>query len=346
MQTRLNRDNYPFKLWWAIAACLGLMLLIFGLGPYSEHIVFPPDQGDSWYHWQLADPSVWTRASAWGGYFLHQITIWGLIFYAQTHKETLGYAKGLHPVNIIALLANLGFVLLHILQTKLSYDGLAQDVSIWSSMGSVVIMLIMILVMENQRRGMAFGKRAPFLSEAGRALRKYHGYYFSWAIIYTFWYHPIEITSGHLMGTLYTLLLLLQGSLFLTRTHTNKWWKAALELSVLVHGTMVAYMHVLEGEARGGSPAQFFFGFLTIFIITQMHGLGLSKKTRWLLAFAYVAMAGFYYSANPNDIAELIRVPAAEYFGVALLTAVFWFIMLLISIFNKLFRSTSVRQYQ
>ena len=27
-------------------------------------------------------------------------------------------------------------------------------------------------------------------------VRKYHGYAFSWAVIYTFWYHPMENTYG------------------------------------------------------------------------------------------------------------------------------------------------------
>ena len=55
--------------------------------------------------------------------------------------------------------ANAGFILLHILQTRIWYDGLAQNVSIWSSQGSVVLMLVLILLMENQRRGLFFGKK-------------------------------------------------------------------------------------------------------------------------------------------------------------------------------------------
>ncbi|MGC7094338.1 hypothetical protein ACPZ19_06725 [Amycolatopsis lurida] len=41
-------------------------------------------------------------------------------------------------MNVIALAANLGFIALHEVQTQLFYDGLAQDVSIFSSQGSVV----------------------------------------------------------------------------------------------------------------------------------------------------------------------------------------------------------------
>jgi hypothetical protein len=39
----------------------------------------------------------------------------------------------LHKLNIIALGMNAVFILLHLFQTQIWYDGLAQDVSIWSS---------------------------------------------------------------------------------------------------------------------------------------------------------------------------------------------------------------------
>ena len=104
--------------------------------------------------------------------------------------------------------------------------------------------------------------------------RRYHGYYFAWAIVYTFWYHPMEATSGHLIGFLYLFLLLLQGSLFLTRAHVNRWWTLALEVAVLAHGTLVA---IMQGE---GMWPMFAFGFGGIFVITQMHGLSWSRPVR------------------------------------------------------------------
>ena len=78
-------------------------------------------------------------------------------------------------------------------------------------MMSVVIMVFMIYIMEHKRRGIFFGKPVPLkaVDSVGQTLRKYHGYYFSWAIVYTFWYHPVEITSGHLAGFAYMFLLLL-----------------------------------------------------------------------------------------------------------------------------------------
>ena len=51
-----------------------------------------------------------------------------------------------------------------------------------------------------------------FVEAAGAIARRYHGYYFAWATIYTFWYHPMVFTSGHALGFLYMFLLLTQGA--------------------------------------------------------------------------------------------------------------------------------------
>jgi len=80
---------------------------------------------------------------------------------------------------------------------------------------------------------------------------------------------------------------------------------------VLVHGTVVA-LH---------SPKQLWFqfgwGFATIFIVTQMHGLGLSRTVRWLIGTAYaVSLAAVVVLLGPGKLAVLPRVPAAEYAGV------------------------------
>jgi len=278
-----------------------------------------PDQGPSWYVWKLPDPTVWTRLSAWGGYLAHQLVSWGLIWWAQTHVRR--YSTTLHPINVIALLANLGFIGLHQLQTQLFYDGLAQDVSIYSSQGSVIVLLVVVLLMENRRRGLAFGRPAPIKDEIIAFARKYHGYLFSWAAIYTFWYHPMLNTSGHLIGFFYMFLLLVQGSLFLTRAHTNRIWTLALELLVAVHGTLVAIMNT----GPNGLWPMFLFGFLAIFVITQMHGIGLSRRTRWVIGIAYVVAAlGVYLWRGIGSIPQITWIPLAEYGLVVVLALLIW----------------------
>ena len=45
--------------------------------------------------------------------------------------------------------------------------------------GTAVLLLIMVLLMENSRRGLFFGKRVGGLVKPGQLVRKYHGYVFS-----------------------------------------------------------------------------------------------------------------------------------------------------------------------
>lgn len=302
-----------------VAVCLVLTAGVWAGGWWLDDVALLPDQGPSWYYWKLPEPTSWTRASAWAGYAAHQLVSWALIFYAQRHVRE--YTGGLHPVNVVALATNLGFIALHELQTQVFYDGLAQDVSIFSSQGSVILLLIVVLIMENRRRGMFFGRSAPISAEITAFFRKYHGYLFSWAAIYTFWYHPMETTSGHLIGFVYMFLLLLQGSVFFTRAHTNRWWTLTLELLVAVHGTLVAVMN----SGPDGMWPMFLFGFLGVLVITQMHGLGLSNRTRWVLVALYLGAAiAVYSSRSLLGLNEIVRIPLIEYLVVAVLALLTW----------------------
>ncbi|MCB1689469.1 MAG: hypothetical protein KDI33_13330 [Halioglobus sp.] len=303
-----------------IGGCLLIMAVIVGLGPYSSPAMFLPDQGASWYYWKLPEPDFFTRFVAWSFYGLHQASMWWLIASAQRQRP--GYTQGLHRINRWALAINALFVALHIFQTRWTYDGLAQDVSVWSSQFSVIFMLVFILIMENKRRGLLFGKKVGWFEEPGRFLRRYHGYYFSWAIIYTFWFHPIEDNMGHLLGTFYTLMILLQGSLFFTRFHTNRWWTLLLEVFVLLHGAVVAYMTQDSGVWR-----MFLFGFFGLLVVTQMHGVGLSRAARWLVVALYFVTILVSYWGSPEKIPEVLNIPAAE-LGLAFLCAglILWFL--------------------
>lgn len=304
----------------------GLIWLLRGAIPSID---FLPDQGASWYYWKLPEPTFWSRATAWGSYMFHQVAIWGLIYFGQKNKTK--YTNGLHRLNIVALAVNAVFIVLHLLQTIFFYDGLAQDVSIWSSQGSVVLMLVMILLMENQRRGLFFGKKVGFLKETARVARKYHGYIFAWGVIYTFWYHPMEATMGHLLGFIYTFFLMVQGSLMFTRAHLNKWWTLVLEVSVLVHGTLVAL------QTNTMWP-MFFFGFAGIFVVTQMYGLGLNKYWRWGFIAAYIAGVLVVYSGRGwASVNEIVRIPVIEYLLVFVLALIIWLIMRLGALFTGRF---------
>ena len=313
----------PFRHWWGLLGCAALMGLIFLLAPYSADIEFAPDRGDWWYYWQLPDATVWTRLSAWVPYTLHQVSIWFLIAQAQHARPR--YVFGLHRFNVLAIAINVFFVLVHIAQTKLFYDGLAQDVHEMTSMGSVTLMLFLILLMENRRRGLFLGKGIPALYGIGDTVRRYHGYYFSWAIIYTFWYHPVEMTSGHLAGFAYMMLLILQGSLFFTRFHTNRWWTMFLEVLFVFHGALVA-MFIMTQPGR--SPwSEFLFGGFCTFLVVQLHGLGLSTRAKLAVAAPLVTIMAAFYVNSPQTVWGAPRLTLIMYIGTLMVAVLVWILI-------------------
>ena len=282
------------------------------LGPRLEIFPHLPDQGATWYYWKLPAPDTWARITAWGFYLMHNAAIWAILFLATRHRTKYGVT--LSRYNIAALAVNAVFIVLHLFQSHIWYDGLAQDVHIFTSQWSVILMLVVIVMMENPRRGMFFGKKAPLPQRTVQFVRKYHGYLFSWAVIYTFWYHPMETSPGHLLGFLYTFLLLLQGSLFFTRVHLNKWWGFALETMVLVHGTIVAII------AANGLWQMFFFGFAGIVVATSMYGLGLPRWVRLTIIGLYIAFAVAIYSQiGIAKIHQVTWIPLTYYATVLVL---------------------------
>ena len=248
MSSMTEATDSSTALWGGILFSFVFTALIwYAGGHWLSPGALTPERPGFWYEWQLQDPTFWTRATAWGGYLLHQVSIWWLIWTAQ--KERPGYSRGLHRFNVLALGVNAGFIALHFVQTQVWYDGLAQDVHEGTAQWSVIVLLIAVLAMENKRRGLVFGVGSNWVERAGPFLRRYHGYFFSWAVIYTFWYHPMEDTWGHLFGFFYMFLLMLQGSLFFTRAHVNRRWTVVLEVTFAFHGAMVAY---LAGRGRAG----------------------------------------------------------------------------------------------
>ncbi len=269
------------------------------------------------YPWRLVEYSALAQVSAWTGYAFHNLLVWLIIFLARRSKS--GFQAEFKWYNWAMLAVNGSFIGLHILQTHLFYDGLAQDVPEITALASVALMLMIVLILEAPRRGLAFGKGVRFDRRFIKIVREYHGYFFSWAIIYTFWYHPAESTIGHLAGFFYMFMLFWQSILIFNRTHVNRWWTVTLEILVIPHGVLVAITQPANMWRMFG------FGFAAIFIITQMHGLHLSYRIRALLFTIFVIAALIAYSMGNqlHTLHEVLRIPIIEYGVVALLYGIF-----------------------
>ncbi len=295
---------WTFSIILAVLATASIVLL----DPLLRQVALLPDQGAAWYYWKRPDPNFASQLSAWAGYVAHQLFIWGVIAWAQKNRAQLQDRRSMHPVNWIALGGTAVFALLHFVQTAVWYDGLAQNVSVFSSQASVILLLVIVLIIEAPRRGLFFGGGGKMFVGIRPFLIRYHGYYFSWAIVYTYWFHPMETTWGHLFGFFYTFLLMIQAGFIFTRVHTNRWWTLCLEVLVLFHGVVVA---LIAGQEFW---TMFLFGFLMMFIVTQMHGLGLSRMVRWFIASLFVAGLVLVYSARGwQQLNEVLRIPVIDY---------------------------------
>ena len=295
---------------WSLAVFIAALLTasILLLQPQLSQVVLLPDQGASWYFWKRTDPNFASQATAWGGYLVHQLFIWGIISWAQRNRGKLQDRTKMHAVNWVALFGTAAFGSLHFFQTAIWYDGLAQNVSVFSSQASVILLLVIVLMIEAPRRGLFFGSGGKKFAGIRPFLIRYHGYYFSWAVVYTFWFHPMETSWGHLFGFFYTFLLMIQAGFIFTRVHTNRWWTLTLETLVLFHGVVVA---LIAGQEFW---TMFLFGFLMMFIVTQMHGLGLSNLIRWIFGVLFIISLLFVYSERGwNQMNEILRIPVIDY---------------------------------
>jgi hypothetical protein len=300
-----------------VLICVGIALLGTWLLQFELEAPPPGDVG-FFYEWQLANPTFWSRATIWIGFIVHQLLIWVTIWYAR--EKYTQYTDKLRPVNYWALAINAVFVILHYVQTAVFYDGIAQDIPSWTAQYAVIMMLFVILAMENKRRGLFLGRKLHFRKEFYRWLREYHGYAFSFAVIYTFWFHPMVPTWGHLLGFAHVILVMVQGSLMFTRMHLNNRWKFLLEILVLPHAALVAL------NQGGGLVYMFLFGFLAMFIITQMHGIGLKPWVKRVFYAGFLLSVLFTYTVlrEPFQVNEVIRIPVIEYGMVFVMYGLWW----------------------
>jgi hypothetical protein len=71
----------------------------------------------------------------------------------------------------------------------------------------------------------------------------------------------------------------------------------------------------------------FFFGGVTLFLITQMHGLGLSRRGKLFIALPLAGIMATYYLLNPDTAGLLPRVPMINYIGTILVLIVVWLLL-------------------
>lgn len=296
-----------------------------------------PDMGADWYYWKLPNADLWATITVWVFYLAHQIVVWWLI-YKLKHQQPVPKGR-IGRYNYWLFIVNGIFIALHLLQTTLFYDALAQFVPVMSSQGSVIVMLVIVLIMLNFRRGLFFGKKVRLPSNGLALLSKVHGYFISWAIIYTFWFHPMEGTAGHLLGFLYIFMLLTQLSLAKTSWHTNIKWITLLEVFVAFHGAVVAI------DAGNRMWPMFFFGFMMMFIVTQIYGLIKNRIAIAGIIASYVALVLITYSGAFGNLFSGTTVGWADIHQITWIPVILYVLVFVIVWFMQGVTSLNIKQY-
>ncbi len=300
------------KFFWLTLGLFGIITVLTALlAPMlvQRFYPLPVDQGASWYYWQLASTSTAARISYWLGFALHLSVVGYLAFRAKKVKPA--DKNGIHAYTVKLLVSNLVFVVLHLVQTSLWYDGLAQDVPIWVSQGSVIVMLVLILYLMIPSRGLFWGKRFAPPSHMLAFVRTWHGPFNMLALILTFWFHPMDGNWGLLSGFIYMFLLFTQLILMNTRMHYNRTWIVLLEFFVTIHGTLITVYK--------DNPIwpMFFFGFLAMFVFTQVHTWKIKPLVRWSVFGGYIILILLVYGfiRGFNHVYEITFIPVALYGG-------------------------------
>ncbi len=268
-------------------------LVIWAVGRGLDPFLFTllPDQGAAWYFWKLPTREFMTMFIVWTFYLAHQFSLWGAIYWAQKNLTHLRAkpTTGLTRYNFVAIIINFAFILLHLVQTHIWFDGLAQDVPIWTSQGSVIIMLVLIIIIENPRRGFFLGKKMgrPMTAKVSGFLRRYHPYVIGWAIVYTFWFHPMAYDPQLISGFFYMFLLFTQISLAYTIVHVNKGWIVLLESFVGIHAFIVATTTL--SQAVTGIWVMFTTGFAFMFAFTYIFIFNVRREVKLGVILAYLA---------------------------------------------------------
>ena len=274
-------------------------LLIWAVGPFLDSVLggLDIDSGAADYFWKLNDREFLTMFIVWSFYLAHQFSIWGAIYWAQKNLTHLRAkpTTGLTRYNWAAIIINVLFIILHLIQTQIWFDGLAQDMPIWTSQGSVIVMLAIILIIENPSRGLFLGKKMgkPMTARVSGFFRRNHTYVVAWAIVYTFWFHPMAYDPQLLTGFFYMFLLFTQISLAYTVVHINKGWIVFLESFVGIHAFIVATATL--SQAATSIWVMFTTGFAFMFVFTGMFAFKVRREIKWGVILGYLAAVVWIY---------------------------------------------------
>ena len=205
-------------------------------------------------------------------YLIHQLAHWAMVYYARTH---LNCSHKLQPFHYLMAGINFVFVLLYVAWSYLFPNKLSYRLS--DELPLIVLGLsYWFLIAKSNRRGLAFGHSFPYFQGIAEVAEMCLPYYFSFAVLFKFWYKAFVDRYMHFFLRLVVELIFITHScLVQTHIHENKSWTLLLELMVLPYFTMI----LLFPDER---EIILLLSLIcaALFAISQMHGLDFLTRTK------------------------------------------------------------------
>ena len=273
--------------------------------PSQDALEFSPFTGINFPY------SLKVRAkSAWIGFALHLAFVFTMIIWAEirysnnqghncpipTSPNWCDWITTLELPHYIFLVGTGVFMLLHLLQTHLKYDGIAQDTAELCPIIGTVLSLVVLALMQQTERGLVFGYglEGETFTALTNIARRFHPFVLGWDIVFTFWYHPMEGGWHHLPGFFPLFCILIQGCLLFTAAHLNPIWRVGLELMGFPHAIYIEYTHPDRCRWK-----MFLTGVLVTPLVVHFHIFKISVATTIVLFVGYFSLVVFLYRNMP-----------------------------------------------
>ena len=252
-------NTLPFLVGVVISTLVAL--LVHSLSGFLDK--FPRVFKDHFYDIKiLKHPDTWSCSLVWSLYICHQVFHWSMLLYARCYLRT---SHKLQPFHYWMAGVNLLFILLHLAQTHLTYDGLACNKN--DAFLHVLFLSMLIHIAESDRRGLFFCNSFYSASSRLRKLAKeVLPFYFSMVILFSFWHHPLDGTPVLIARLVFELIFIVYSCLVRTLLFENKYWMLFLELLMLGFMTLLLDLPDLRTVV-----VPLLFVSQLVFVISAMH---------------------------------------------------------------------------
>ena len=229
-------------------------------------------------------------------YACHQVFHWSMTCYARFFLKT---SRKLQSFHYWMAGVNIFFVLLHLALSHWTHGSISAIYHYYRSVhyhGYYISyerdddlpilwgLSYWILLAKSGQRGAFFGLSIPFTKPIVLFADELLDFVFSWAVLYTYWCHPLKEISTLIIE----LIFITHSCLIQTSFHKNKCWTIFVEMNVLFF-----MFHVL-GPNR---PSSYIFGCmnlcLVVFVVTQIHGLNLRLLVKIDIISVCILCVGF-----------------------------------------------------